>query len=109
MKQITSVQNPFIKSLALLQEKAKARKQTGTFLIEGIREIELAIKGNYEIETILICFEVIEKSFNPSIFQSLIIKPIKNEQINPNHNSFPISVCYPSFSTKRLQHCWKNQ
>lgn len=71
MKQITSTQNPFIKSLVLLQEKAKARKQSGTFLIEGIREIELAIKGNYEIETILICFEVIEKSFNPSIFQSL--------------------------------------
>lgn len=70
MKQITSAQNSFIKSLVLLQEKAKARKQSGTFLIEGIREIELAIKGNYEIETILICFEVIEKSFNPSIFKS---------------------------------------
>ncbi|MFN3969735.1 MAG: RNA methyltransferase, partial [Flavobacterium sp.] len=29
MKQITSAQNPFIKSLVLLQEKAKARKQSG--------------------------------------------------------------------------------
>lgn len=53
MKQITSAQNSFIKSLIQLQEKAKARKQLGTFLIEGMREIELAIKGNYEIETIL--------------------------------------------------------
>lgn len=53
MKQITSVQNPFIKSLVLLQEKAKARKQTGTFLIEGQREISLAVKGGYEIETVL--------------------------------------------------------
>jgi len=70
MKQIASVQNPFIKSLVQLQEKSKARKQSNNFLIEGIREIELAIKGNYEIETILICFEVIEKSFNPTIFQS---------------------------------------
>lgn len=70
MKQIASVQNPFIKSLVQLQEKSKARKQSNSFLIEGIREIELAIKGNYEIETILICFEVIEKPFNPSIFQS---------------------------------------
>ena len=50
MKQITSAQNPFIKSLVLLQDKAKARKQSGTFLIEGVREIELAIKGNYELE-----------------------------------------------------------
>ena len=58
MKQITSAQNPFIKSLALLQEKSKARKQTGTFLIEGQREIELAQKGGYEIETILFLPEI---------------------------------------------------
>ncbi len=61
MKQITSIQNPFIKSLVLLQEKAKARKQTGTFLIEGKREIELAIKGKYEIKTILFLPELISK------------------------------------------------
>ena len=70
MKQITSIQNPYIKSLVQLQEKAKARKQSGTFLIEGKREIELAIKGNYEIETILYCNELTLQSFNPSIFQS---------------------------------------
>ncbi len=59
MKQITSSQNPFIKSLVLLQEKAKARKQAGTFLIEGMREIELAIKGKYEIETVLFLPELV--------------------------------------------------
>jgi RNA methyltransferase, TrmH family len=62
LKQITSIQNPFIKSLVLLQEKAKARKQTGTFLIEGKREIELALKGNYEIETILFLPEIISNN-----------------------------------------------
>lgn len=62
MKQITSVQNPFIKSLVLLQEKAKARKQTGTFLIEGQREISLAQKGGYEIKTILFLPEFISES-----------------------------------------------
>ena len=59
MKQITSVQNPFIKSLVQLQEKAKIRKQTGTFLIEGKREIELALKGNYALETVLFLPEII--------------------------------------------------
>ncbi|WP_412476518.1 TrmH family RNA methyltransferase [Flavobacterium sp. TBRC 19031] len=59
MKQITSAQNPFIKSLVLLQEKAKARKQSGTFLIEGLREMVLAIKGNYTIETILFLPELV--------------------------------------------------
>ena len=67
MKQITSAQNPYIKSLIQLQEKAKARKQSGTFLIEGMREIELAIKGNYELETLLFVPEVIN---NLQIFKS---------------------------------------
>jgi TrmH family RNA methyltransferase len=42
----------------LLQEKAKARKQSGTFLIEGQREISIAIKGGYEIETLLFLPEI---------------------------------------------------
>ena len=67
MKQITSAQNPYIKSLIQLQEKAKARKQSGTFLIEGMREIELAIKGNFELETLLFVPEVIN---NLQIFKS---------------------------------------
>jgi len=62
MKQITSAQNLFIKSLIQLQEKAKARKQSGSFLIEGMREIELAIKGNYEIETILFLPELVSNN-----------------------------------------------
>ena len=78
MKQITSIQNPFIKSLVLLQEKSKARKQSGTFLIEGKREIELALKGNYEIETILFLPEIISelqiaKFTNPKTFELIEI------------------------------------
>ena len=73
MKQITSSQNPFVKSLIQLQEKTKARKQSGTFLIEGMREIELAIKGNYEIETIL---------FLPDLVSEQQITKLTNKQIN---------------------------
>ena len=73
MKQITSTQNPFIKSLVQLQEKAKARKQFATFLIEGMREIELAIKGKYELETIL---------FLPELVTSQQITKLTNKQID---------------------------
>lgn len=73
MKKIESVQNPFIKSLVQLQEKAKARKQMGTFLIEGQREIELALKGGYEIETIL---------FLPEIISGNRLTELTNKQIN---------------------------
>ena len=62
IKQITSPQNPFIKSLIQLQEKAKVRRQTGTFLIEGQREIQLARKGGYDIETILFLPEMLTES-----------------------------------------------
>jgi TrmH family RNA methyltransferase len=51
-KQITSLQNPFIKQIILLKEKSRARKKTGLFTIEGKRELSLAIKGNYKIETL---------------------------------------------------------
>jgi TrmH family RNA methyltransferase len=70
MKQITSVQNPYIKSLVQLQEKAKVRKQTGTFIIEGQREIELALKGGYELETILVCNELSSQSEHQNIRKS---------------------------------------
>jgi RNA methyltransferase, TrmH family len=53
LKYISSSQNSLIKSLIQLQEKAKIRKQTQTFLIEGLRELDLAHQGGYEIETIL--------------------------------------------------------
>ncbi|WP_016990114.1 TrmH family RNA methyltransferase [Flavobacterium sp. ACAM 123] len=81
MKQITSIQNPFIKSLVLLQEKAKNRKQTGTFLIEGKREIFLALKGGYEIDTVL---------FNPEICSESEAKKISRttELIEINKDVF---------------------
>lgn len=62
MKQITSAQNPFIKSLIQLQEKGKSRKQSGTFLIEGQRELELALKGGYELEHLLFYPELVSAS-----------------------------------------------
>ena len=73
MKQITSSQNPFIKSLVLLQEKSKARKQSGTFLIEGLREIELALKGGFVIETIL---------FLPDLITEKQIAKLTNQAID---------------------------
>lgn len=62
MKHITSIQNPYIKTLVQLQEKAKTRKQTGTFLMEGKREISIAIKGGYELITVLFVPEICPES-----------------------------------------------
>jgi TrmH family RNA methyltransferase len=55
MKYIESLQNPTVKNILKLQEKSRERKKNETFVIEGKREIYLAIKGNYSIATLLFC------------------------------------------------------
>lgn len=53
VKQISSSQNSMIKELVQLKLKARSRKKNGLFLIEGRREINLALKGGYKISKIL--------------------------------------------------------
>jgi len=59
-KKIESTQNPLIKSIIQLQDKARNRKKEGLFIIEGLREIELALAGQYEIETLLFCADILD-------------------------------------------------
>ena len=59
MKEITSIQNTFIKQLVKLQDKSRERKKTGLFVVEGLREIALAASSNYHIEHILFFPELI--------------------------------------------------
>ena len=53
MKTISSVQNPLVKQIIQLKEKSRARKSSGLFIIEGRRELSLAIKGGYIIRSVL--------------------------------------------------------
>ncbi|MCB4808761.1 RNA methyltransferase [Tamlana sp. 62-3] len=53
MKTILSTQNKYIKELVSLKDKSRQRKKSGLFLIEGVREVSLALKGNYSIKSIL--------------------------------------------------------
>ena len=57
-KQISSTQNKTVKQLLQLQEKSRNRKKEGLFMVEGIREIQLAQKASYEFEAVYICPEV---------------------------------------------------
>jgi len=72
LKKIESLQNSLVKHLVQLQSKSKVRKQTKTFLIEGIHEISLAVKGKYELEKIL---------FSPAIISENEIKKIVPDKI----------------------------
>jgi TrmH family RNA methyltransferase len=73
IKEISSLQNPLIKQLVLLKEKSRERKKSGLFLIEGKREISLAIKGDYNIETVL---------YNPEIISNKEITELISFQCN---------------------------
>ncbi len=48
LKKISSLQNKEIKWLLQLQEKSRIRRKEGLFILEGQREIKLALKGKYK-------------------------------------------------------------
>lgn len=72
MKEITSTQNAFIKNLVKLQEKSRERKKQQLFIVEGKREISLAIAANYEFESILFYKDIITKDAVLSLFKNNI-------------------------------------
>ena len=61
IEQVTSAQNPKIKNLLLLQEKSKARREQGLFVVEGRRELEHCLEGGFEIRTLFYCPEIAEE------------------------------------------------
>ncbi|MEN8137908.1 MAG: RNA methyltransferase [Bacteroidota bacterium] len=68
MKEISSTQNSLIKELIQLKDKSRLRKKKGLFLIEGVRELSLALKGTYEIEKILFLPRIIDVAKIESLF-----------------------------------------
>ena len=69
-KEITSLQNPIIKHILLLKDKAKQRNFEGVFVIEGQRELGFAIKGGYFIKSLL---------FEPNLFDENRIDAYKTK------------------------------
>ena len=57
-KKIDSTQNSLIKQCLVLLEKSRERRKQGLFLVEGQREIQLAIRGGYKLQTLLFCEEI---------------------------------------------------
>ncbi len=55
---IASAQNPKIKNLLLLQEKSKARRAQGLFVVEGRRELEHCLEAGFKVRTVFVCPEV---------------------------------------------------
>jgi TrmH family RNA methyltransferase len=69
---ITSHQNPKIKNVLAL-EKARERKEQNVFVLEGIKELSLAIEGGYGINTVFFCPQIISVES--------ILKVVKEENL----------------------------
>jgi len=70
MKHISSIHNQSVKHVVALQAKAKARKESGCFTAEGLRELQLAFIAGYEATHIYWCPEIL----NDDAFKSWITK-----------------------------------
>ncbi len=65
---VTSAQNPKIKNLLLLQEKSKARREQGLFVVEGRRELEHCLEAGFKVRTLFICPELAGNDALPGAF-----------------------------------------
>lgn len=59
IEKITSTQNPKIKNIIKLQQKSSERKLQKLIVIEGLREINLAIKSGMKLKQLLVCSDII--------------------------------------------------
>ena len=71
IESITSAQNPKFKNLLLLQEKSKARREQGLFVVEGRRELEHALEAGFRPRTVFVCPELAGDSVIPGLTGTL--------------------------------------
>ena len=62
IESITSAQNAKIKTLLELQEKSKARRREGLFVVEGRRELLHCINAGYIPHTIFFCKDILQEN-----------------------------------------------
>ncbi|MDR3134394.1 MAG: RNA methyltransferase [Prevotellaceae bacterium] len=55
---ITSIKNIRIKAVCALREKSRERRKQGLFVVEGCREITLAMEAGYRLHTLFFCAEM---------------------------------------------------
>ena len=79
---ITSLQNPKIKNILAL-EKARERKSQNLFVIEGTKELALAIDGGYKINSVFFCPEIIEsKQLQTIVKHDQLLIPVQQNVFN---------------------------
>lgn len=52
---LSSAQNPKVKRLLALQQKSSERRQSGLFVVEGLREVLHCVEVGYQLDTLFVC------------------------------------------------------
>lgn len=79
MEKITSLQNTRIKNIVKLS-KSKERREQNLFVIEGARELSLAVAGGYEIDSVYIYPELFANTDYPDCLETI-----------PDYNRFEVT------------------
>lgn len=83
LKQISSLQNPLIKNIALLGAKARERKAQGLFVAEGLREVALALQNGFEAQTLLYDESVTPHSVIQNLEKNAVHEPGEIIAVSP--------------------------
>jgi len=76
---ITSTQNPKIKSLLSLEKPRERRKQQ-LFIVEGVKEVRMALEAGYRIGNIFYCEEILNKSESADLLSNdKLLIPVSKE------------------------------
>lgn len=76
---ITSTQNPKIKSLLALEKPRERRKQQ-LFVVEGAKEVRMAMEAGYRIGNIFFCEEILDKKESGDLLkQDKLLIPVSKD------------------------------
>jgi TrmH family RNA methyltransferase len=59
IKHISSIQNPEVRQLEHWNRKSRDRRKSGRFVLEGMRELRLALQAEYQPEKLYFCPEIV--------------------------------------------------
>ncbi len=71
LKEISSLHNPWVRKVLSLRVKSRERRASGRFVLEGDRELQLALRGGYRIDTLLFCPDILDGERLGQVRQSL--------------------------------------
>lgn len=79
-KLISSIQNPEVRQLEHWNRKSRDRRKSGLFILEGMRELGLALQGGYSPEKLYFCEEILPES---ELEQSESLRGLPRVRLSP--------------------------